>query len=262
MGPGHMDQGTPVGLMDFQDVDSDQVALGIFLPRNLLAGPEHRVRGVIALTDADEHIAGTGINAQDSAGQQLLGLTGVGLIHHAPLGFPDALDDHLLGGLGGDAAKFGDVHRDVDGVSNLGVGVNAPGGVDVDFQGDVLQLLHGGLYLEHAQAGLIQVHHHVVGGNVPVILPVLAVGVGEGLLQPLHHVVNGDALELLQVPQTCENFCADVHLGCFGLLFGSGISCHGLSSCQNSTRSRTRATWDFSKVMVSLPASTVTFPSS
>ena len=111
---------------------------------------------------------------------------------------------------------------------------------------------------------LVQVHHHVVGGNVLVVLPVLPVGVGQGLLQPLHHVVNGNALQLFQVPQAGEDLRADVDLGGFGLLLGSGISGHDIlsSSCQNSTRSRTRATWDFSKVIVSLPISTVTFPSS
>ena len=109
---------------------------------------------------------------------------------------------------------------------------------------------------------LAQVDHHVVRRNVPAILPVFPVGVGQRLLQALHHIVHRDALELFQLPQRRENLRADIHLGGFRLLFGC-LSCHFiLSSYQNSTRSRTSATSDFSNVMVSFPASTVSLPSS
>ena len=96
----------------------------------------------------------------------------------------------------------------------------------MDFQRQIGQLIHHGLDLEHAQAFLTEVHHHVLGGNVPVILPILAVGVGQRLLQTLHHIIHGDALELFQLPQRSENFRADVHLGGFGLLFGILSGCH------------------------------------
>ena len=109
---------------------------------------------------------------------------------------------------------------------------------------------------------LAQIDHHIVRRDVPAILPVFAVGVGQRLLQTLHHIVHRDALELFQLPQGRENLRADVHLGGFRLLFGC-LSCHFiLSSYQNSTRSRTSATSDFSNVTVSLPASTVSLPSS
>ena len=246
MGAGHVNQGSTVGLADLHHIDPYQIALFKALSGNLLGGGEQCLGGLASLADFQNHVPGGGGDPQHGAGEQLLGFAGVALEHHAPLGLPDALNHHLLGGLGGDAAEFGNIHGDVDGIPHLGVGIDIPGGVDVDFQSDVLQLLHGGFHLEHAQTVLVQVHHHIVGGNVPMVLPVLAVGVGEGLLQPLHHIVHGNALELFQVPETCENFRADVHLGCFGLFFGFGISCHALSSCQNSTRSRTSATWDFS----------------
>ena len=52
------------------------------------------------------HIAGVGGDAQDGAGENLLGLGGVMCRKiGAALGLADALDDDLLGGLGGDAAE-------------------------------------------------------------------------------------------------------------------------------------------------------------
>ena len=71
---------------------------------------------------------------------------------------------------------------------------------------------------------------------------------------------NSNALQLFQLPQACENFRAHIDLGL--LLRGFCFSCHVSSSNQNSTRSRTNATWDFSNVTVSFPTSRVTLPSS
>ena len=167
--------------MDFQNIDPDDVAFLMLLTGNLLGSPEHSVGSLIALTDADEHITGGGVNAQHGAGEQLLGLGGIGFVHDAPLGFPDALNDHLLGGLGGNSAEFGNVNRDGNGVAYIQAGVDPPGGIDVDFQRQIRQLIHHGLDLVHTQTFLAEVHHHILSRNVPVILPILAVGVGQRL---------------------------------------------------------------------------------
>ena len=221
--------------MDFQNVDPDQVALCVLLTGDLLGGSEHSVGGLAALADAEEHITAGGVDAQHGAGEQLLSLGGVGFVHNAPLGFPDALNDHLLGGLGGDPAEFRDINRNGDGVAQLHGGVNPPGRVNMNFQRQIRQLVHDGLDLVHAQAFLAEVHHHILGGNIPVILPILAVGVGQRLFQTLHHVIHGNALELFQFPQRSENFSADIHLGGFGLLLGC-LSCHKRASLEFHTK--------------------------
>ena len=138
----------------------------------------------------------------------------------------DALDDHLLGGLGSDAAELCDVHGDGDGVAQLDVGVIATGGVDVDLQGDVLQDVHNGLDLMHAQTLLADAHDHILGRDIAMILPVLAVCVGQGLLQAVDHVLHGNALDLLQLAKALKDLLAHIDFrGGLGLL-GSGISGH------------------------------------
>ena len=260
MGPGNLNHGAPVGSAHIQHINPQQLALHIAFAGDLLVLSQQRVGHFVALAHTDDHIAGTGYNPGNGAGEQLLGLAGVALVHHAPLCLPDALDHHLLGGLGGNAAELLIVHGDMDLVPHLGVFLIVPGSVDLDFQSGILHLFHGGLHQVNAEAVLVQIYHHVVGGNIPVILPVLPVGVGQGLLQPLHHIVNGNALQLFQLPQACENLRAHIDLGL--LLCGFCFSCHVSSSNQNSTRSRTNATWDFSNVTVSFPTSRVTLPSS
>ena len=59
-----------------------------------------------------------------------------------------------------------------------------------------------------------------------------------------------------------DHFIDDTFIEMFSMICCC-ILCHFiLSSYQNSTRSRTSATSDFSNVTVSLPASTVSLPSS
>ena len=50
--------------------------------------------------------AATGVDAGDHTGEQLLGLAHELLVDHVALRLPDALDDHLAGGLSGDAPKI------------------------------------------------------------------------------------------------------------------------------------------------------------
>ena len=225
MGPGHIHAGGAASLSGFQHIHPQLLAHLVGLAGNLFAGPQHGVVGVVAGTHGDDHVA-LRVDAQHRTGEQFLRLGGIALISHAPLGLPDALDDHLLGGLGGDAAELGNIHADGQGVAHLHIRLHVPGGVQLDLQCGILHFLHHGLDLPHGQALLGQVHHHVLCGNVLVVLPVLLISVGEGLLQPLHHIVHGDALELFQVPETFKNFCPDVYLGGFRRLFGSCISCH------------------------------------
>ena len=217
MGAGDLNHGAPVGTVYLQNVNPDKLTGGVGFTGDLLADAQNGVVLLIALTDPDEHIA-AGIHTQNGAGHQLLALGGVAVVDDTTLRLADALNHHLLGGLGGDAAEFLDVHGDGHGVAHLGVGIDVPGGVHGDFQSQVGELVNHGLDLMHTQAVLAEVHHHIFCGNIPVILPILAVCVGEGLLQAIHHIVHGNPLELFQLPEALEDFLADVHLRCFGLL--------------------------------------------
>ena len=224
--PGYLHQGAPVALAHIQHIDLEDLALGIGLAGDLLPGTEHGLGGIIALAHLQQHIAGGRHSAEHGSGHELLGLIGVTLIHHAPLGFPDALDDHLLGGLGGNAAELLVIHGDADLIARLGVCLVAAGSVNGDLQSQVLQLVlrHSGLHQMDAQAVLVQIDDHIVGGHIPVVLPVLPVGIGQSLLQPLDHVVNGNALDLFQLPQACKNLCTHIYLGLS--LGGFCFSCH------------------------------------
>ena len=181
MGAGNPDQRAAAHFVNLQHIHPEHVALVVGFAGNLLACLEHGVGGVVPLTDAQEHVAGGGVDAQHGAGHQLLCLVGIAFVSHAPLGFPDALNDHLLGSLGGDAAEFLDVHRDVHRVAHLNVGVIVPGGIDGNFQSGIFHFLHGGLDDVHGKSVLAQIDHHVVRRDVPAILPVFAVGVGQRL---------------------------------------------------------------------------------
>jgi hypothetical protein len=97
-------------------------------------------------------------------------------------------------------------------------------GIDVNLDGGILNFFHSGLQQVHRKTLLAQINHHIFSGDIPMVLTVLAVSIGQSLLQPLFHIGNRNALQLFQFPQACKNFCADVHLGGFGLL---GFSlCH------------------------------------
>ena len=137
MGTGNMNQRTAVCLVNLQNVHPDQVAFLVLLAGNLLGGTEHCIGNFVAGADTDEHVAGGGVDPQHGAGQQLLCLGGVGFEHHAPLRFPDALDDHLLGSLGSDAAELLDVDGNCNGVTHIQVGIGAACGIHRDLQGQI-----------------------------------------------------------------------------------------------------------------------------
>ena len=130
MGTGNMDQRTTVCPVNLQNVNTDQIAGLVLFAGDLLGNTQNCIILLVALTDANKNIAGR-IDAQDGAGQQLLSLGGVALVDNTTLSLPNALDDHLLGGLGGDAAELLDIHGDCHGVAGLQVGVVASCGVDV-----------------------------------------------------------------------------------------------------------------------------------
>ena len=217
MGTGNVDHRTAGHLAHIQYVYADQIAGLIAFAGDLLVNTQHSIALIVALTDVYKNIA-VGVDAENSAGEQLLRLGGVAFKGCATLCLTDALDHHLLGGLCGDPAELLNVNGNAYGFAHLNVGVNVPGGVDVHFYSGVFHFLHSGLYRIHEKTLFAQIDHHILCGDVLVILTVSAVGVGERLLQTFHHIGNGNAFDFFQIPQAGENFCADIYLGYFRFL--------------------------------------------
>src|SRR5699024_9385790 len=100
------------GFADLHNVDLDAVPLVQLLALYPLARGEHGLRelGVGAYLDGDP--ARARLYAGDHAREYLVLLRGKLVIDYAPLRLADALDDDLLGGLGGDTAEFLRLNRD------------------------------------------------------------------------------------------------------------------------------------------------------
>lgn len=89
---------------------------------------------VRALADADGHVA-VRLEAQHRAGENLVLLRGEALEDHAALGLADALNDDLLGRLGGDAAEGLRLDLHVHEIAELCVRVDLARGVERDLGG-------------------------------------------------------------------------------------------------------------------------------
>ena len=176
-------------------VDAQSHPFEVRLALDLLAGGQEGLGGLAARADAQAHRAGAGIDAGDHAGEDLVLLGGELVVDHPPLGLPHTLDDHLAGGLGGDAAEIAGAHLDADDVAKLGVGQLLPCHLEAHLGAGVVDLLHHVLLDEHAHGTglLVGLHGHVV----PRALVVPLVGGHQGLGDFLQHVGLGDTLLLL-----------------------------------------------------------------
>ena len=196
------------GAPHFDDIDLQPVALVQLLAAYLLAGGQQSVRIFGVGADLDGRRARARVDAGNDAGQYLVLLAGELVIYHPAFRLAYALDDDLLGSLGGDAAEFLRLHGDGDGVAHtvaLGELVRA---VHVDLRCRVLDLVHNSLVYHELDALLVLVEDdfHIF----PVLRVVLAEGGEHGLLYLLIHVAAGDALFLLDVLNSGEKLC--VHL--------------------------------------------------
>ena len=173
------------------------------LALDLLTGGQHGLRGLRTRADAQGDAAAAGVDAADLAGENLV-LLGVELIvDHAPLRFPQALDDHLLAVSGGDASEFHVVHGDVYQTADIGPAVFEQRVLQRNLCAGPLHLRHNLLLYVHAQIlpRLIHVHNHVFHALV-----VLFIGGGQGLDDLIHHKGGRDAPFLFQKVQGGKNF--------------------------------------------------------
>jgi hypothetical protein len=164
------------------------------------------------LAQLDERVAR--IRLLDDAGDELAHAVLVLVEHHVPLGLADALEDHLLGGLRGDAAEV--LRRGVALVDLIAV-LREPLGIDLRLLGlpqlaglgvDLRLLL---LLLDLREQLLLEVGRHEqleyaeVSGRAIDLHPRvlgragrLLVGGQQGVLERRHQSIGGDALLSLQ----------------------------------------------------------------
>ncbi len=119
MGTGNQHLRSPIGAAHIHHIDLDMSALGQFLVGHLLAGHQKGFGSVGPGADLQGHRAVPGVHAGDDAGENLM-LFGVEfVVNHAPFGFPEALDNHLLPVARGDASELHLIHLDVHHVPDL-----------------------------------------------------------------------------------------------------------------------------------------------
>ena len=201
------------------------------------------------LAQLDQRVALVGL--LDDPGDQLADPVLVLVEHHLPFGLADPLQDHLLGGLGGDPAEVfgGDVagrdlvlvggdHLRVE-LGVLGLAQLARLGVDLALllllglgrlgQQLLLQLGRQDQLEDAEVAGLVvEVDAGVFGGAGGLL-----VGGEEGVLERVHQLVGGDPLLLLE-----RLDCVDDLFGHWGLL---DFGCGGWRGCTSGPARRPRA---------------------
>ena len=197
------------GPADLYDVDADDIALVVAFALDLLGGGKHRVGAVVGVAaETDGHVAGVGRDAKHRAGENLMLFGRERVEDHAALCLADALDNDLLGGLGGDAAKVLRANIDIHEVSELGVLVDLPGSVERNFGcGREHVVDHLFLYV-HLEIAVFYLDEHVIG----IAFLVLFIRRDECLRDLVDHVLLRNAALFFELGQRRENF--SVHVFC------------------------------------------------
>ena len=136
-----------------------------------------------------------GVDAGDHTGQQLLGLAHELIIDHIPFRFPNALDDDLTGGLGGDAAEVFGFDLTAHHVTQLHVGQGTTGFLQGNLGVRIVHFLHHVPTDDDADGVLDR-----VGQDDDVVLHPFVVALISGdqrLGDLLHHILLLDAFFLL-----------------------------------------------------------------
>ncbi len=195
MGPGNEDLGPLVGPADLHHIDLEAHSLHVALSPDLLAGGEEGLGGLGARADAQAGPAGAGVNAGNHTGEQLMLFGAELIINHAPLGLTHPLNNHLPGGLGGNAAKVAGLDFHPHHVPQTGGGELLPGFLQAHFGVRVVHHLHDVLPNEHPHRAQLLVGVH--GDVVPGPLVVLFVGGNQRLGDLFDHILLGNPLLLL-----------------------------------------------------------------
>ena len=122
--------------LHLQHIHLDMVVYAIFLAGHELAAFHD------ALGKAQLHIHGLGLHALHDGGEDFVFLFCIFVIDLAALGLADALHDHLLGGLGGHAAKILGCYVDFNDIAQLEIGAHGAGFGQGNLDIGILDLLH------------------------------------------------------------------------------------------------------------------------
>ena len=139
-------------------------------------------------------------------------LGGEGIKDHAALGLADALNDDLLGSLGGDAAEGLRLDVHVHKVAQLGVLADLAGGVEGDLRRGRQNVVHDLLLDVHVHIVAVHLDEHVVG----IAFLVLFIGGNQSLRDLVDHIRLRDTALLLKLSQCGKNF--GVHFSSFLLV--------------------------------------------
>ena len=200
--PGYNDLRAFCRAADLHDIDADEVALVVILRADLLGCGEHGVGLVVAAADADGHVVGRRLDAQDRTGEDLMLLRRERVEDHAALCFADALDDDLLGRLRGDAAEVLRLHVDVYKVAQLRGLADSAGRVERNFRGGGDDVVDDLLLHVHMHIVVLDLDEDVVG----VAVLVLFVCSDESLRDLLDHVALRDPAFFFKLRKRCKNF--------------------------------------------------------
>ena len=202
MGPGHNDLGTVIAPAHVYHIHTDGLSLGVALALHLLPRCQQGIGLVGAGTNLDGHIPGIRLDPQNRSGEHLMGL-GVKLVKdNPPLRLADSLNNHALGGLGGNPAKLLGLDFHVNYVSLCGRRIQLPGIHQGNFRAGEHHVLHHFLLNKELHLPVHNVHHHIfrVAGVV------LFIGGQQGLGDFFQHIILGDALFPLQLFQSSHDF--------------------------------------------------------
>src|SRR5205823_1414490 len=198
-----------------QHVRAHAVAGVVALARNLLALGQDRLR----LADLEDDVAL--LDPVDDAAQDLAFLADELGVDALPLGVTDFLEDHLLGGLGGDASEILQrlVLKQLELDADLGLGIEGLGVSQCDLGLRVAHLVHDLLALIDAEVAGLAVD---MDANVVARPQALAGGRQQGSLQRFEEDLFVDPLLAPELLDDHDQFA--IHLSCDRLLQGTSAS--------------------------------------
>ena len=166
MSPGKDDLGPLGGLLHFHHITFQPLMVVIGFVGDLFIGQQQSFRR----PQVDEHIVA--FDPLDGPGDDIIFPVGIPFIHHAPFRFPDPLDDHLLGILGGNPAKVLGGHFRFQDIPHLVVGIELLGIGQADFRSGIRDFFYNVLPGVHMDLPGLFMHgnSHILGRTVILLI--------------------------------------------------------------------------------------------
>ena len=196
MGAGYENLRTAGGVADFDNIDLYSAAFLQFLALDLLVC-RHNSLGIFAVgADLDGETAVFGIDAGNSAGEDLVLFVVELLVYDAALCLTDSLNDNLLCSLSGNASELLGVNGDLYGTADLGSLGNGLCSIKIELSCGVFDLLNN-FHLD-IHIDLLLFFVHIYDNIVSSIGIILAESCHHCLMDLVIHILSGNALFLLE----------------------------------------------------------------